>query len=169
MFMFICRLLEKKYKELELSKPEFHNTRNSSLGSSSTIEEKKKSNTLKFCIYKELELGKLEYCVAWNSSLPRLSSMWHFSKKKVHVSTSFYLFFMKLDLHRKLEFHELEFQKVVYCYLFCKQWYVANNFCKKWQMANLAEFNEHNSDYKMEDTVDLKNIELNEDNIENEK
>ena len=42
MFMFICRLLEKKYKELELSKLEFHNTRNSSLGSSSTIEEKKK-------------------------------------------------------------------------------------------------------------------------------
>ena len=56
MFMFICRLLGKKYKELELSKLEFHNTRNSSLGSLSTIEEKKKSNTLKFCIYKELEL-----------------------------------------------------------------------------------------------------------------
>ena len=42
MFMFICTLLEKKYKELELSKLEFHNTRNSSLGSSSTIEEEKK-------------------------------------------------------------------------------------------------------------------------------
>ena len=45
MFMFICRLLGKKYKELELSKLEFHNTRNSSLGSLSTIEEKKKQYT----------------------------------------------------------------------------------------------------------------------------
>ena len=35
--------------------------------------------------------------------------------------------------------------------------------------SRLVELNEHNSDYKMEDTVDLKNIELNEDNIENEK
>ena len=63
--------------------------------------------------YKELELGKLEYCVAWNSSLPSSSSMWHFFNKKIQVSTSF---FMKLeclilDLHSKLEFHELEFQK----------------------------------------------------------
>ena len=33
---------EKKYKELELTKLEFHITRNSSLGSSSTIEEEKK-------------------------------------------------------------------------------------------------------------------------------
>ena len=63
---------EKKYKELELTKLEFHITRNSSLGSLSTIEEKK-TNTLKFCIYKELELGELEYCVAWNLSLPSLS------------------------------------------------------------------------------------------------
>ena len=63
---------KKKYKELNHAKLEFHITRNSSLGSLSTIEEKK-SNTLKFCIYKELELGELEYCVAWNSSLPSLS------------------------------------------------------------------------------------------------
>ena len=35
--------------------------------------------------------------------------------------------------------------------------------------SRLVELNEHNSDYKMEDTVDLKNIKLNEDNIENEK
>ena len=33
---------KKKYKELELTKLDFHITRNSSLGSSSTIEEKKK-------------------------------------------------------------------------------------------------------------------------------
>ena len=36
-------------------------------------------------------------------------------------------------------------------------------------MANLAEFNEHNSDNKMKVTVDVKNNELNEDNIKNEK
>ena len=35
--------------------------------------------------------------------------------------------------------------------------------------SRLVELNEQNSDYKMEDTVDVKNIELNEDNIENEK
>ena len=46
--------------------------------------------------------------------------------------------YLKLDLHSKLKFYELEFQKVVYCYLFCKQWYVANNFCEKWKMTNLA-------------------------------
>ena len=68
---------KKKYKELELTKLEFHITRNSSLGSLSTIEEKKKIKTLQFCIYKELELAKLEYCVAWNLSLPSSSSMWH--------------------------------------------------------------------------------------------
>ena len=33
---------ERKYKELELTKLEFHITRNSSMGSSSTIEENKK-------------------------------------------------------------------------------------------------------------------------------
>ena len=118
MFMFICRLLGKKYKELELSKLEFHNTRNSSLGSLSTIEEKKKSNTLKFCIYKELNFGKFEYCVTLNLSLPSSSSMWHFFNKKIHISISFFFFnfFMKfeclkLNLQSKLEFHELEFQK----------------------------------------------------------
>ena len=42
------------------------------------------------------------------------------------------VFFMKLeclkiDLDSKLEFHELKFQKVV-DYIFCKQWYIANNF-----------------------------------------
>ena len=51
MFMFICRLLGKKYKELELSKLEFHNTRNSSLGSLSTIEEKKKKEQYAQVLY----------------------------------------------------------------------------------------------------------------------
>ncbi|KAK9996085.1 hypothetical protein SO802_020771 [Lithocarpus litseifolius] len=35
--------------------------------------------------------------------------------------------------------------------------------------SRLVELNEHNSDNKMMDTVDLKNNELNEDNVENEK
>ena len=46
-YLFLCLCLfvdygKKKYKELELTKLEFHITRNSSLGSSSTIEEEKK-------------------------------------------------------------------------------------------------------------------------------
>ena len=56
MFMFICRLLGKKYKELELSKLEFHNTRNSSLGSLSTIEEKKKAIHSSFVFTKNSSL-----------------------------------------------------------------------------------------------------------------
>ena len=107
--MFICWLSKKKYKELKLAKLEFHITRNSSLVSSSTIEEKKKSITLEFCIYKELELSKLEYCVAWNSSLASSSSMWHFFNKKIHVSTR--IFFMKLECLKLDLYSKLEFQK----------------------------------------------------------
>ena len=35
--------------------------------------------------------------------------------------------------------------------------------------SRLVELNEHNSDNKMKDTMDLENNELNEDNVENEK
>ena len=70
-YLFLCLCLfvdypkKKKYKELELTKLEFHITRNSSLVRSITIEgKKKKSIMLEFCIYKELDLGKLEYCVS---------------------------------------------------------------------------------------------------------
>ena len=82
-YLFLCLCLfvddqEKKYKELELAKLEFHITRNSRLVSSSTIEGKKKKKSKSMCIYKELKLGKFEYCVAWNLSLPSSSSMWHF-------------------------------------------------------------------------------------------
>ena len=81
-YVYLLTIGKKKYKELELAKLEFHIRRNLSLVRSSTIEEKKKSIRLEFCIYKELELGKLEYCVAWNSSLPCSSSMWHFFPQK---------------------------------------------------------------------------------------
>ena len=74
-YLLIIKKKKKKYKKLGLAKLEFNITRSSSLVSSSTIEEKKKSITLEFCIYKELKFGKLENCVAWNSSLPSLSSM----------------------------------------------------------------------------------------------
>ena len=106
-YLFLCLCLfvdygEKKYKELELGKLEYPR------------RKKKKSNTLKFCIYKKLELGKFEYCVAWNSSLPSSNFMWHFSTKKKSMSAQ--VFFMKLkclklDLQSKLEFHEHKFQK----------------------------------------------------------
>ena len=112
---------KKKYKELELAKLEFHITRNSSLVSSSTIEEKKKSIMLEFCIYKELELGKLEYCVAWNSSLPSSSSMWHFFNKKIHISTRS---FMKLECF-KTQFTQ---QTQVLRTRISKKWYIATYF-----------------------------------------
>ena len=120
MFMFICWLSEKKrkYKELKLAKLEFHITRNSSLVSSSMIEGKKKKSALhsSFVFTKHLSF---EYCVAWNLRFWSLSSMWHFFNKK---STSAQVFFfiiiffyfmklkcLKLNLHNKLQFHELEF------------------------------------------------------------
>ena len=137
MFTFICWLLrKKKYKELELAKLEFHIRRNSSLVHSSTIEEKKKSIILEFCIYKELELGKSSIVLHETRVYHARVPCGIFSPKKSHQHKFFIFIFMnleclKLDLHSKLEFHELEFQKVVLL-LFCKQWYVANNFCEKW-------------------------------------
>ena len=44
-YLFLCLFVDywkKRYKELELTKLEFRITRNSNLGSSSTIEEKQK-------------------------------------------------------------------------------------------------------------------------------
>ena len=99
---------KKKYKELELTKLEFHITRNSSFGSSSTIEEKKKkSNTLKFCIYKELE-----HCVAWNSSLPSSSIVLNGTRVyQARVPCGITSFFMKLECLKLNLQCKLEFQK----------------------------------------------------------
>ena len=47
---------KKKYKELELTKLKFHITRNSSLGSSSTIEEKKRAICSSFVFTKNSSL-----------------------------------------------------------------------------------------------------------------
>ena len=90
---------KKKYKELELTKLDFHITRNSSLGSSSTIEEKKKSNTLKFVFTK-------------NSSLVSSSIVLHGNQVyQARVPCGITSFFMKLEC-LKLDFqNKLEFQK----------------------------------------------------------
>ena len=68
----------------------------------------------------ELDLGKLKFHATQYLSLPSLSSMWHFFNKKNPRQHKYFLKleYLKLDLHSKLEFHELEFQKVVYFYLF---------------------------------------------------
>ena len=107
-YVYLLFSKKKKYKELELTKLEFHK-----LGKLEYDKRKKKSIMLKFCIYKELELGKLDYCVAWNSSLPSSSSMWHLKKKKKKsMSVQVFIFiFMKLEclkfnLHNKLEFQK---------------------------------------------------------------
>ena len=131
MFMFIC-WLKKKYEELELTKLEFHITRNSSLVSSSTIEGKKN------------RAFKIEYYVAWISSLASSSSMWHFFNKKIHVSTR--IFFMKLeclklDLYIKLEFQKsgifLLILQTMVCY--CKvEFYQL--FCWLYSVPNLLVF-----------------------------
>ena len=102
------------YNELELRKLDVHITRNSSLICLSTIEGKKKSITLEFCIYKELELGKLEYCVAYGTRVYQARVPCDIFSLKIHVSTSFFMKFecLRLDLDNKLKFYELEFQIV---------------------------------------------------------
>ena len=72
----------------------------------------------------ELKFTMLEFHVAF---FPQKNPRQH----KFFIFIFMNLECLKLDLHSKLEFHELEFQKVVLL-LFCKQWYVANNFCEKW-------------------------------------
>ena len=91
--------------------------------------KEKKSIMLEFSIYKELKLGKLKYCVAWNSSLPSSSSMWHFFNQKIHVNTS--IFYETQVFKTRFTQQIRVSKKVVYCYLFCKQWYVTNNFREK--------------------------------------
>ena len=105
---------KKKYKELELAKLEFHITRNSSLGSSSTIEEKKKRS-----IHSSFVFTK-------NSSL--LSSSIVLRGTRVYQArvpcgiTSFFMKLecLKLNLQCKLEFQKsgillLILQTVVCC------------------------------------------------------
>ena len=58
-WLFVEYWKKKKHMELKLAKLKFHITRNSSLGSLSTIEEKKDNNTLKFVFTKNSSLGRL--------------------------------------------------------------------------------------------------------------
>ena len=101
---FLIIKKKKKYEELELTKLEFHITRNSNLESSSTIEEKKRAICSSFVFTK-------------NSSLVSSSIVLHGNQVyQARVPCGITSFFMKLeclilDLHSKLEFHELEFQK----------------------------------------------------------
>ena len=113
MFMFICRLLGKKYKELELTKLEFHITRNSSLVSPSTIEEKKRTLRSSFVFTKNSSLVSSSIVLHGTRVYQARVSCGIFSKKK---SMSAQVFLMKLEclklhLQSKLEFHELKFQK----------------------------------------------------------
>ena len=90
---------KKKYKELELTKLDFHITRNSSLGSSSTIEEKKRAICSSFVFTK-------------NSSLVSSSIVLHGNQVyQAQVPCGITSFFMKLEC-LKLDFqNKLEFQK----------------------------------------------------------
>ena len=105
---------KKKYKELELTKLEFHITRNSSLGSSSTIEEeKKRAIRSSFVFTKNSSLVSSSIVLHGTRVYQARVSCGIFSKKK---SMSAQVFLMKLeclklDLQSKLEFHELKFQK----------------------------------------------------------
>ena len=55
-YVYLLIIEKKKYKELELNKLEFHITRNSSMGSSSTIEEEKRAIRSSFVFTKNSSL-----------------------------------------------------------------------------------------------------------------
>ena len=106
-------IIKKKYKELEHSKLEFHITRSLSLVNSGIIEEKKRALRSSFVFTKNS--GLVSSSIVLHGTRV-LCSMWHFFKKKKSMSAQVFFFFLKLeclklDLHSKLEFHELEFQK----------------------------------------------------------
>ena len=91
---------KKKYKELELIKLEFHITRNLSLGSSSTIEEKKKRS-----IHSSFVFTK-------NSSLLSSSIVLHGTQVyQARVPCGITSFFMKLECLKLNLQCKLEFQK----------------------------------------------------------
>ena len=121
-FIFICWLSKqkKKYKELELTKLKFHITRNPSLVSSSTIEEKKRPLRSSFVFTKNSSLVSSNIVLHGTWVYQVQVSCGIFSIKKSTSTQVFffiYIFYfmklecLKLDLHRKLEFYELEFQK----------------------------------------------------------
>ena len=134
-YVYLLIIEKKKYKELELNKLEFHITRNSSMGSSSTIEEEKRAIRSSFVFTKNSSLVSSSIVLHGTQVYQAWVPYGIFSIKNPHQHKFFFMKFkcLKLNLQGKLEF-----QKVVFYYLFCKQWYVANNFRDKWQMANLA-------------------------------
>ena len=105
---------KKKYKELELTKLEFHITRNSSLGSSSTIEEeKKRAIRSSFVFTKNSSLVSTSIVLHGTRVYQARVSCGIFSKKKSMSAQDFLMKLecLKLHLQSKLEFHELKFQK----------------------------------------------------------
>ena len=125
-FMFICWLSQKKkkYEDLKLTKLKFHITRNPSLVSLSTIEGKKKKEKKRalrssFVFTNKLSLVSLSIVLHGTQVYQAWVPCGIFSVQKSTSAQGFFLFFifimklecLKLDLHSKLEFHELEFQK----------------------------------------------------------
>ena len=114
MFMFICWLLKKKkkkkYKELELTKLKFHITRTLSLGSSSTIEEKKRAICSIFVFTKNSSLVNSSIVLHGTQVYQTRVPCGIFSTPKKKKSTSAQVFIL-FYFFMKLEFHKLGFQK----------------------------------------------------------
>ena len=122
LFLFVdYQKKKKKYKELELTKLKFHITRNPSLVSSSTIEEKKRPLCSSFVFTKNSSLVSSSIVLHGTRVYQAQVPCGIFSIKKSTSTQVFLLFIyifyfmklecLKLDLHRKLEFYELKFQK----------------------------------------------------------
>ena len=110
---------KKKYKELELTKLKFHITRTLSLGSSSTIEEKKRAICSIFVFTKNSSLVNssivLHGTQVYQTRVP--CGIFSTPKKKNPHQHKFLFYFIFLW---NSSFINLGFKKVVYCYLFRK-------------------------------------------------
>ena len=98
-YLFLCLRLfvdhweKKKYKELELAKLKFHITRNSSLVSSSTIEEKKKRALRSSLVFtKNLSLVSLSI-VLHGTRVYQARVPCGISSIKKSISAQFFFFF----------------------------------------------------------------------------
>ena len=122
LFLFVdYQKKKKKYKELELTKLKFHITRNPNLVNSSTIEEEKRPLRSSFVFTKNSSLVSSSIVLHGTRVYQAQVPCGIFSiKKSTSTQILFYFIYifyfmklecLKLDLHRKLEFYELEFQK----------------------------------------------------------
>ena len=130
MFMFIC-WLKKKYEELELTKLEFHITRNPSLVSSSTIEEKKRPLRSSFVFTKNSSLVSSSIVLHGTRVYQAQVPCGIFSIKKSTSTQVFFFIYLYILFYETRVFKTRFTQKTwVLWTRVSKKWYIASYFVK---------------------------------------